>query len=118
MNAGMLLLNTAQKICNADPAGNAGVPSISLPSDLLKNDGLPVGIEVDGLPVNDNQLLAIVSVRRANWDAMTLANLYCEDCGLVRPQSNHSKYFGEAQVQTATFFEPLLDINISTKLRL
>jgi mandelamide amidase len=49
-------------IRNADPASNAGMPSISLPAGLSINEGLPIGIEFDGLPGSDSQLLAIASV--------------------------------------------------------
>ncbi|ANJ58471.1 indole acetimide hydrolase [Pseudomonas silesiensis] len=52
----------ARMIRNADPASNAGMPSISLPAGLSINEGLPIGIEFDGLPGSDSQLLAIASV--------------------------------------------------------
>ncbi len=45
-------------IRNADPAGNAGIPGISIPIGL-DSDGLPVGIEFDGPAYSDRQLLAI-----------------------------------------------------------
>ena len=45
-------------IRNTDPSSNAGIPGVSIPV-FIPNDGLPVGIEIDG-PVNsDRQLLAI-----------------------------------------------------------
>jgi mandelamide amidase len=43
---------------NTDPAGNAGIPGLSLPAGLTA-DGLPVGIEFDGLTGSDCRLLAI-----------------------------------------------------------
>ena len=45
-------------IRNADPSSNAGIPSISLPSNTLPT-GLPIGIELDGAAGQDRQLLAI-----------------------------------------------------------
>lgn len=45
-------------IRNTDPSSNAGIPSISLPSNTLPT-GLPIGIELDGAAGQDRQLLAI-----------------------------------------------------------
>lgn len=45
-------------IRNADPAGNSGIPGVSIPVGLT-SDGLPVGIEFDGPVYSDRQLLAI-----------------------------------------------------------
>ncbi|MEX3971136.1 indoleacetamide hydrolase [Paraburkholderia caribensis] len=43
---------------NTDPASNAGIPGLSLPAGLTQ-DGLPVGIELDGPLGSDRRLLAI-----------------------------------------------------------
>jgi indoleacetamide hydrolase len=43
---------------NTDPASNAGIPGLSLPAGLTQ-DGLPVGIELDGPLGSDRKLLAI-----------------------------------------------------------
>ena len=43
---------------NTDPASNAGIPGLSLPAGLT-NEGLPVGIELDGPAGSDRRLLAI-----------------------------------------------------------
>ncbi len=45
-------------IRNTDPSSNAGIPSISLPSNTLPTS-LPIGIELDGPEGLDRQLLAI-----------------------------------------------------------
>ncbi len=45
-------------IRNTDPSSNAGIPSISLPSNTLPT-GLPIGFELDGAAGQDRQLLAI-----------------------------------------------------------
>ncbi|MEE9272728.1 MAG: indoleacetamide hydrolase [Robiginitomaculum sp.] len=45
-------------IQNTDPGSNAGLPGISLPIGLT-NTGLPVGLELDVLPGDDEKLLAI-----------------------------------------------------------
>ena len=47
----------ARMIRNADPASNAGMPGISLPAGLSQQEGLPVGIEIEGLPGSDARLL-------------------------------------------------------------
>ncbi|MDE1167425.1 MAG: amidase family protein [Pseudomonas sp.] len=49
----------ARMIRNTDPGSNAGLPGISLPIGLAGQPGLPVGLEIDGLPHSDGQLLAI-----------------------------------------------------------
>jgi Asp-tRNA(Asn)/Glu-tRNA(Gln) amidotransferase A subunit family amidase len=48
-------------IRNTDPASIAALPGISLPVGLT-NDGLPVGIELDGPEQSDARLLAIAEV--------------------------------------------------------
>jgi Asp-tRNA(Asn)/Glu-tRNA(Gln) amidotransferase A subunit family amidase len=45
-------------IRNTDPASNAGIPGISLPAGMTEN-GLPVGVELDGPHGSDEALLAI-----------------------------------------------------------
>jgi mandelamide amidase len=45
-------------IQNTDPGSNAGMPGLSIPMGLTKN-GLPAGIEIDGLPGSDSKLLSI-----------------------------------------------------------
>jgi len=47
-------------IRNTDPASNAAIPGISLPSGLTP-DGLPLGIELDGPAGSDTRLLAIAA---------------------------------------------------------
>ena len=43
---------------NVDPGSNAGLPGLSVPAGLC-DIGLPVGLEVDGLPDEDRKVLAI-----------------------------------------------------------
>ena len=45
-------------IRNTDPGSNAGIPGLTIPIGLTKN-GLPVGMELDGLSGADRKLLAI-----------------------------------------------------------
>lgn len=45
-------------IHNTDPAGNAGIPGLSIPAGLTE-EGLPVGIELDGPAGSDRRLLEI-----------------------------------------------------------
>lgn len=52
----------ARLIRNADPASNASMPGISLPAGLSADEGLPVGIEIDGQPGRDAHLLSIAGV--------------------------------------------------------
>ncbi|TAL79565.1 MAG: indoleacetamide hydrolase [Burkholderiaceae bacterium] len=47
-------------IRNTDPGSVAGVPGISVPAGL--SAGLPVGVEIDGLPHSDRWLLAVAAV--------------------------------------------------------
>lgn len=48
----------ATYIRNTDPAGMAGIPALSLPIGVTQ-DGLPVGLEIDGPEGSDRGLLAI-----------------------------------------------------------
>lgn len=43
---------------NVDPGSNAGLPGLSVPA-VLCAQGLPVGLEIDGLPGEDRKVLAI-----------------------------------------------------------
>ncbi len=45
-------------IQNTDPGSNAGMPGLSIPMGLAK-DNLPAGIEIDSLPGSDSKLLSI-----------------------------------------------------------
>ncbi|MDJ0950258.1 MAG: indoleacetamide hydrolase [Alphaproteobacteria bacterium] len=56
-------------INNTDPAGNAGIPGLSIPLGLT-SDGLPVGVEIDGPADSDRDLL---SLGRAIEDAIQAA---------------------------------------------
>lgn len=49
----------ARMIRNADPGSNARLPGLTLPIGLGPRSGLPVGLEIDGLPDSDGKLLAI-----------------------------------------------------------
>lgn len=51
--------NFGALIQNTDPASNAGIPGIQLPSGLGASSGLPVGLELDGPAGSDRKLLAI-----------------------------------------------------------
>lgn len=54
--------NFQRLIRNTDPGSNIGLPGLSLPIGLGKKSQLPVGLEIDGLPHTDHQLLAIGQV--------------------------------------------------------
>jgi mandelamide amidase len=45
-------------IQNTDPGSNAGMPGLSMPMGLAK-DNLPAGIEIDGIPGSDLKILSI-----------------------------------------------------------
>ena len=45
-------------IQNTDPGSNAGMPGLSIPMGLAK-DNLPAGLEIDGLPGSDLKILSI-----------------------------------------------------------
>jgi mandelamide amidase len=45
-------------IQNTDPGSNAGMPGLSIPMGLAK-DNLPAGLEIDGLPGSDAKILSI-----------------------------------------------------------
>jgi mandelamide amidase len=51
-------------IRNTDPASNAGIPGISLPAGL-SDEGLPIGVELDGPAGSDRRLLAIAAAVEA-----------------------------------------------------
>jgi len=51
--------NFARLIRNVDPGSNARLPGLTLPVGVGATSGLPVGIEIDGLPGSDAQILAI-----------------------------------------------------------
>lgn len=51
--------NFVRLIRNVDPGSNARLPGLTLPVGLGATSGLPVGIEIDGLPGSDAQILAI-----------------------------------------------------------
>jgi len=50
--------NFARLIRNVDPGSNARLPGLTLPVGLGATSQLPVGIEIDGLPGSDAQILA------------------------------------------------------------
>ncbi len=56
-------------IRNTDPASNAGAPGISLPAGLTKA-GLPVALELDGVPGGDRALLAVAAAVAAALPAL------------------------------------------------
>jgi len=45
-------------IRNTDPASNAGIPGLTIPAGVAEN-GMPIGIEIDGPENSDQRLLAI-----------------------------------------------------------
>ncbi|CAN7240289.1 indoleacetamide hydrolase [Variovorax sp. LjRoot290] len=51
--------NFGALIQNTDPAGNAGIPGLQLPSGLGATSGLPIGLEFDGPAGSDRKLLAL-----------------------------------------------------------
>jgi len=55
----------ARQIRNTDPGSAAGLPGISLPVGLAPHSGLPIGLEVDGLPGQDLHLLAVAQALEA-----------------------------------------------------
>ena len=63
--------STAQKfgriIRNTDPSSNVKMPGLSMPVGLGKSSGLPVGMEIDGLPGTDDQILAIGRTLESIW---------------------------------------------------
>ncbi len=44
---------------NTEPASHAGLPGLSIPGGLGHHTGMPVGIELDGLPGSDARILAL-----------------------------------------------------------
>ncbi|WLH81748.1 indoleacetamide hydrolase [Pseudomonas sp. FP2335] len=59
--------NFGRIIRNTDPGSNVKMPGLSIPVGLGKASGLPVGMEIDGLPGTDAQLLAIGRTLEAIW---------------------------------------------------
>lgn len=51
--------NFARLIRNVDPGSNARLPGLTLPIGFGATSRLPVGLEIDGLPGSDAQILAI-----------------------------------------------------------
>lgn len=51
--------NFARLIRNVDPGSNARLPGLTLPVGVGAASRLPVGLEIDGLPGSDAQILAI-----------------------------------------------------------
>ncbi len=51
--------NFARLIRNVDPGSNARLPGLTLPIGVGATSQLPVGLEIDGLPGSDAQILAI-----------------------------------------------------------
>jgi mandelamide amidase len=58
MHLGAKVSTLLISIRNTDPGSNAGIPAISLPAGL-GNDGMPIGVELDGPSGSDRRLLAI-----------------------------------------------------------
>ena len=63
--------STAQKfariIRNTDPSSNVKMPGLSIPVGVGIESGLPVGMEIDGLPGTDDRLLAIGRTLESIW---------------------------------------------------
>ncbi|OEY95069.1 indole acetimide hydrolase [Acinetobacter proteolyticus] len=51
--------NFQRLIRNTDPGSNIGLPGLSLPIGCGEKSKLPVGLEIDGLPNTDHEILAI-----------------------------------------------------------
>ncbi|OBY75199.1 indoleacetamide hydrolase [Acinetobacter gyllenbergii] len=49
-------------IRNTDPGSNIGLPGLSLPIGVGEKSKLPIGLEIDGLPHTDHEILAIGQV--------------------------------------------------------
>ena len=56
-------------ICNTDPGSVAGLPGLSLPIGIT-DDGLPIGLEIDGAAGADRDLLAIGLACEGVFDPM------------------------------------------------
>jgi mandelamide amidase len=54
-------------IRNTDPSSNVRMPGLSIPVGVGKESGLPIGMEIDGLPGTDDQLLAIGRTLESIW---------------------------------------------------
>jgi len=50
--------NFCRLIRNVDPGSNSRLPGLTLPVGFGATSGLPVGLEIDGLPGCDAQILA------------------------------------------------------------
>lgn len=55
---------------NTDPGSHAGLPGLSMPVGV--SQGLPVGMEIDGLPGTDKQVLAIGMALERVWPRQPL----------------------------------------------
>jgi len=58
-------------IRNTDSGSNAGIPGISLPAGLT-NQGLPVGLEIDGPAGSDRHLLAVAQALETVLPSLTM----------------------------------------------
>ena len=56
-----------RQIRNAEPGSNIGLPGLSIPVGLSDQSKLPVGLEIDGLPGDDEKLLSIARTLEAIW---------------------------------------------------
>lgn len=60
-------------IRNTDPSSNVGMPGLSIPIGLGAQSQLPIGMEIDGLPGTDAQLLAIGRTLESIWGPAAVA---------------------------------------------
>jgi len=67
----------ASYIRNTDPGSNAGIPGISLPAGLT-DDGLPVGLELDGPASSDRHLIALAAAIEAVLPRLTAPTAWRE----------------------------------------
>lgn len=54
-------------IRNTDPSSNVSMPGISIPVGLGPKTQLPVGMEIDGLPGKDAEILSIAKTLESIW---------------------------------------------------
>lgn len=59
--------NFMRIIRNTDPSSNVSMPGISIPVGLGAKTGLPVGMEIDGLPGQDANILSIAQTLENIW---------------------------------------------------